>query len=291
MKCFDIQTKSELAKLLAVGPFEIEHTILNRDRYYKVFRKKKKPSGAIRNIYEATGPLLLLQQKVKRHILDKVPSLPCAHGGVKGRSALTNAQPHVWKKIVFTLDVKNFFPSIGPSMVDAVFSALGFGPEASKILVDITTRDSHLPQGFSTSSGVANLAMTRVDVRLSTLARNWGFDYTRFVDDLAISGSWRLLSFRNLIRRIVEDEGYQINPNKIQTMDAGMRQVVAGIVVNAKLNLPREKRNVIRTQALRFVSTPKRLRRNINQLRGKLSWLSSVNPILGKRLSERAGNP
>src|SRR6267154_5692401 len=279
MKCFDIQTKSELARLLAVGPFEIEHTILNRNRHYTVFQKKK-PSGAVRNIYEATGPLLLLQQKVKRHILDKVPSLPCAHGGVKGRSALTNAQPHVSKKIVFTLDVKNFFPSIDPTTVDAVFSALGFGPEASKILVDITTRDSHLPQGFSTSSGVANLAMTRVDVRLSTLARNWGFDYTRFVDDLAISGSCRLLSFRNLIRRIVEDEGYRVNPNKNRTMHAGMRQVVAGIVVNAKLNLPREKRNVIRTQALRFVSTPKRLRRNVNQLRGKLSWLSSVNPIL-----------
>jgi len=77
-----------------------------------------------------------------------------------------------------------------------------------------------LPQGVPTSSGIANLAMTRVDVRLNTLANKWDFDYTRFVDDLAISGSRRLLSFRNLVRRIAEDEGFMINPNKIRTMHA-----------------------------------------------------------------------
>jgi RNA-directed DNA polymerase len=290
MKYFDIQTKLELARLLAVAPFEIEQTILERRRYCKVFQKKK-PSGATRTIYESSGPLAILQQKVKQHILDKVPLLSCVHGGVQGRSVLTNAAPHVRKKVVFTLDLKDFFPSITPAMVETVFTALGFGADASKLLVDITTLDSHLPQGLSTSSGIANLAMTRVDIRLSSLAHKWRFDYTRFVDDLAFSGPWRLLSFRNLIKRIVVDEGYQINPIKIRTMDAGARQVVAGIVVNSKLNLPRENRRAIRAQTLRFASTPKRLRRNVNQLRGKLSWLSSVNPALGRQLTERAGNP
>jgi RNA-directed DNA polymerase len=290
MKPFGIQTKSELAKLLAVAPFEIECTVHDRRSYCKIFQKKK-PSGGIRTIYEAIGPLALLQQKVKEHILDKVPSLPCVHGGVQGRSVLTNARPHVRKNVVFTLDLKDFFPSVKPAIVEVVFAALGFGPDASRLLVDITTLDSQLPQGLSTSSGIANLAMTRVDFRLSALARKWGFDYTRFVDDLAISGPWRLLSFRNLIKRIVEDEDFRINPSKIRTMDAGMRQIVAGIVVNAKLNLPRENRSAIRVQTLKFVSTPKHLRRNVNQLRGKLSWFSSVNPTLGKLLTERAGNP
>jgi RNA-directed DNA polymerase len=290
MKCFAIRTKSELAKLLAVAPFEIDQTILNRRKFYRIFQKSK-PGGTSRTISVPTGSLQLLQQKIKEHILDKIPALPCVHGGVQGRSVLTNARPHVQKQMVFTLDIKSFFPSVGPAAVYAVFTALGFEPEASSLLVDITTWDSQLPQGVPTSSGIANLAMTRVDVRLNTLAKKWGFDYTRFVDDLAISGSWRLLSFRNLVRRIVEDEGFRINPNKIRTMHAGMRQIVAGIVVNDKINLPREKRELIRTQTLRFISTPKRFRRNVSRLRGQLSWFSSVNPTLGNQLSERAGNP
>jgi len=290
MKWFAIETKAELARLLAVAPIEIDHTVLNRRKLYRIFHKPK-PSGATRTLCVPTGPLLLLQQKVKEHILDIVPSLPCVHGGVQGRSVLTNARPHVRKQIVFTLDIKDFFPSVGPTTVHAVFSALGFGPDPSTLLTEITTWDSQLPQGVPTSSGIANLAMTRVDIRLQTLANRWNFDYSRFVDDLAMSGSWRLLSFRNLVRRIVEDEGFRINPNKIRTMHAGMRQVVAGIVVNEKLNLPREKRALIRTQTLRFISTPKRFRRNVYRLRGKLSWLTAVNPILGEQLSERAGNP
>jgi RNA-directed DNA polymerase len=290
MKCFDIQTKSELAKLLAVAPFEIDYTILNRRKFYKIFQKPK-PNGSSRTLCVPAGPLALLQQKIKEHILDQVPSLPSVHGGVQGRSVLTNARPHVRKQIVFTLDIKDFFPSVGPAIVHAVFAALGFGPEASSLLVDITTWDSQLPQGVPTSSGIANLAMTRVDVRLNTLANKWSFDYTRFVDDLAISGSWRLLSFRNLVRKIIEDEGFRINPNKIRTMHAGMRQIVAGIVVNNKINLPREKRELIRAQTLRFILTPKQFRKNLSRLRGQLSWFSSVNPTLGNQLSERAGNP
>jgi hypothetical protein len=290
MRSFAIQTKSELAKLLAVAPFEIDNTILNRRKLYRIFQKPK-PGGTSRTICVPTGPLQLLQQKIKEHILDKVPLLPCVHGGVHGRSVLTNTRPHVRKQIVFTLDIKDFFPSVGPAVVHTVFTALGFESEASSLLVDITTWDSHLPQGVPTSSGLANLAMTRVDLRLNTLASKCGFDYTRFVDDLAFSGSRRLLSFRNLIRRIVEDEGFTVNPNKNRTMHAGMRQIVIGVVVNDKINLPREKRELIRTQTLRFISTPKRFRKNPSRLRGQLSWLSSVNPTLGNQLSERAGNP
>jgi len=169
MRCFAIRTKSELAKLLAVAPFEIDRTILNRRKFYRIFQKSK-PGGTSRTISVPTGSLLLLQQKIKEHILDKIPALPCVHGGVQGRSVLTNARPHVRKQMVFTLDIKNFFPSVGPAAVYAVFTALGCEPEASSLLVDITTWDSQLPQGVPTTSGIANLAMTRVDVRLNTLA-------------------------------------------------------------------------------------------------------------------------
>lgn len=147
--------------------------------------------------------------------------------------------------------------------------------------------ESHLPQGATTSTGVANLAMLRVDMRLRELSRQQGFAYTRYVDDLALSGSRRLLSFRKLIVRIVENEGFRVNSAKIRTMDSGMRQVVTGIVVNRKPNLAREQRDEIRRNLMQFISTPKRFRTNEAEIYGQLSWLSSVNVHLGKRLGMR----
>ena len=50
----------------------------------------------------------------------------CVHGGVRGRSVITNAQRHVCKAIVFSVDVKDFFPSVSPQIVRSIFEALGF---------------------------------------------------------------------------------------------------------------------------------------------------------------------
>lgn len=281
-----VETKADVAKLLCVAPEEIDRILLYQRHFYRSMQRAK-ADGTRRILHVPTGQLKLLQEKIKNHILDATGMLDCVHGGVRGRSVLTNARPHIRKEVVFTLDIKNFFPSVNSSTVRAVFGALGFGEEAAALLTRLVVWEGHLPQGAPTSTGIANLAMTRVDMRLRSLARQQGFDYTRYVDDLAVSGSRRLLSFRRLILRIVETEGFRVNPTKIRTMHSGMRQVIAGVTVNRKLNLPREQRDGIRENVIRFASTPKRFRTSEDEIRGQLSWLSSVNAPLGERLRAR----
>jgi len=284
---FGISTAEALAKLLLVHPLELEEVTFNRGKLYRSHRIRKE-NGKLRILHVPQGQLKLLQQKINRHILATVEPLKCAHGGVKGRSVITNAQRHVGKPLVFSVDVKDFSPSVSPQTVRAIFEALGFMGEAANLLVQATTWDGQLPQGAPTSSGIANLAMTRVDVRLEGLAARHGFDYTRYVDDLTFSGPERLKRFRGLIQRIVEEEGFGVNPDKILTMHAGMRQVVTKIVVNTKLNLAREDRNQIRQVALQNANMPRRTRTSNDSLRGQLSWLSSVNPVLGTKFRHLA---
>jgi RNA-directed DNA polymerase len=131
--------------------------------------------------------------------------------------------------------------------------------------------------------------MYRVDVRLSRLALNHGITYTRYVDDLALSGGLRLLALRRLIERIVQEEGFKINPEKFRTMLSGSRQVITGIVVNEKLNLPREQRDAIRRMVAEVTSRRRRPKEAIDSVRGKLSWLSTVNPGKAVRLRVRTG--
>jgi RNA-directed DNA polymerase len=283
MAYFSVTTIAGLAKLLGVIPGELNEVIQNRGRYYRTIRLAK-PDGGSRVLRVPDDRLKILQSRIKGRILDQIPLLSCVHGGVKGRSVFTNAKPHIGKEIVFTMDIQDFFPSVGRGMVTTIYDFLGFDSEALAMLVDATTWDDQLPQGTPTSSALANLAMYRVDMRQSCMARQNGFAYTRYIDDLALSGSRRLLDFRGMVQRIVEEQGFTINPAKIRTMPASTRQVVTKIVVNQKLNLPRERYISIRRRVAEVASSPTRPSPDIDVIRGQLSWLSSVNPKKGLRL-------
>jgi RNA-directed DNA polymerase len=274
---------SQLASLLHVSPGEISHILCTLSRQYRR-RSRKKPDGSRRRLLVPSDRLKLLQKKINDHILAKVPLLSCVKGGVKGSSVMDNGAGHCRKEIVFTMDIEQCFPSIGPQRVRAIYQALGFGLEAVNILTKLTTFGNELPQGVPTSTALANLSLTRVDVRITKLQLLHGFEYTRWVDDLTFSGGRRLLKLRGLFRRIVEDEGFRIKERKTKTMLASQPQVVTGLVVNTKVNLPRGDRAEIKKQVIQAVShgqpfTP--------ELAGKVYWLRSVNAQVGERLLNR----
>lgn len=191
-KLFDVSSKKQLAKLLAVAPGEIDHLISCVGRYYRR-QKLSKEDGSIRSLSVPRGKLKLLQRKIKQHILAKFPYLPCVQGGARHRSIVTNAARHVAKDVVFCVDIKDFFPHVGPERVLRIFDALGFTGEPARILTRLTTWNYQLPQGAPTSTSLANLSLIRVDVRLEQLAKKHQFSYTRYVDNFTLSGTRRLL--------------------------------------------------------------------------------------------------
>jgi len=189
-----------------------------------------------------------LQRKIYDHILCKVPLLPCAKGGVLGSSPIDNSALHTNKAVVFKMDIAQCFPSIKPARVLAIFQSLGFGPEAAGLLTKLTTWRNELPQGVPTSNALTNLALVRVDWRISRACEIHGLTYSRWVDDLTVTGSLRLLKLRCMCQRIVQDEGFQLKPEKTKTELAHQRQTVTNFVVNTKVNLTREKRAAIKKE-------------------------------------------
>lgn len=102
----------------------------------------------------------------------------------------------------------------------------------------------HLPQGSPTSPALANLAAYRFDTRLAALSEAAGADYTRYADDLLFSGD---SSFARSVRRftvqvaaIALEEGFAIAHRKTRVMRQGVCQRTAGIVINQKINMPRD---------------------------------------------------
>src|SRR5579862_1194435 len=133
-----------------------------KDRF-RPFQKKFKPPKT-RIIDNPTNPLKGLQKSVQRNLLRQIslPSYLC--GGVKGRSLLDNVFIHLDSKVLVTIDIKSYFPSITNIQVYDVWRhRLKCSHRISEILTKVTTFERHLPQGASTSTTLANLVLNSLD--------------------------------------------------------------------------------------------------------------------------------
>jgi retron-type reverse transcriptase len=90
----------------------------------------------------------------------------------------------------------------------------------------------------------------RLDVRLAALAAARGISYSRYADDMTFSAAGdtpRVNDLITAVKIIVNDEGYVLHTaKKLRIARRGDRQVVTGLVVNEKVNLPRAKRRRLR---------------------------------------------
>jgi RNA-directed DNA polymerase len=225
-----------------------------------------KRGGGERVILAPKRELKALQRKVLDGMLARVPTARTTHGFVRGRSVVTNAQPHVGKQIVLKLDLKDFFPSITFPRVRGLFIALGYSFAVASALALLCTeydreeflRDGtryfisigprHLVQGAPTSPALANLVAWRLDRRLGGLAARHGFAFTRYADDLTFSGdnADAVHKVRTVAQRIIGDERFAVNAAKTRLARRSARQVVTGLVVNDGIATPRELRRRLR---------------------------------------------
>ena len=79
------------------------------------------------------------QQWILDNILEQIVLHPTAHGFRRGRSIITNAQPHVGALVVINLDLHNFFPSISYRRIKGIFRAIGYSEAIATILGLICT--------------------------------------------------------------------------------------------------------------------------------------------------------
>jgi RNA-directed DNA polymerase len=281
----DIDDVRALSAKLRIPECRLFH-VAGRIKHFYRSKPMPKPDGSTRVLLVPCGELKAIQKRIKEEILDQVPWMDCVYGGIRKRSTKANALAHVGQAVVYTLDIKSFFPSVRPERVLASFVHLGIAESPARLLARLTTSEHQLLQGTHTSTALANLVLYRGDVRLSLLAKQHGFTYTRFVDDISLSGGLRLLGFRNLIVRIIEDEGFQIKAEKKHTQTSGMSQTVTKLTVNTTVNLTCQKRREIRKAV--FADAQKAYGDLSSRTKGQLAWLTYINPVVGAKLAKRA---
>ena len=151
----------------------------------------------------------------------------------------------------------------------------------------------HLPQGAPTSPAIANLCVFRLDLRLAGLARAAGAQYTRYADDLAMSGEDDFARYaRWLVPRaaaIATDEGFAVNHRKTRIMRRSQRQHLAGVVLNQRPNIRREQFDQLKATLFNCVQRgPASENRDGHSnfrahLAGRIAHVQSLHAARGKR--------
>jgi hypothetical protein len=291
-------------------------------RHY-AYRWVAKAAGSAR-LVESPRPLLkTAQRKILDEILAVIPPHEAAHGFRAGRSVRSFVAPHVGRRVVLKLDLRDFFPTITSGRVTSLFIAAGYPEPVARQLAGFCTNQpppdiwrkpncpapgpeawrlrrlyaqAHLPQGAPTSPALANLCAYRLDARLSGLAASAGAIYTRYADDLAFSGE---RDFERSIRRfaahvgaVALEEGFVVNTRKTRVMRQGVRQRLAGVVVNERPNLSRAEYDALKAtlhNCLRHGPASQNRAGHPDfraHLAGRIAYLASLNPGRGARLRE-----
>ena len=208
--------KNELKKLGGLIGFTPERILKNLDELDSYYRewveiKENKETGIPKTYIDGTiksrtiraslRELKVIQKRIKDKIITPIKLPEQVHGGVKGKSNITNAKAHEGNDFVFVTDLQAFYPSVTSEQVYRTFVGLGFSTHISHYLTKLTTLKYELPQGTPTSGHIANLVFMNTDIKLIALCNKHQITYTRFVDDLTFSST---KNFKHLHQKILD---------------------------------------------------------------------------------------
>jgi RNA-directed DNA polymerase len=219
---------------------------------YRTF-KVKKEGGGFRVISAPNESLDLAQRKILATLEGLASPTAASHGFVRGRSILTNAAPHIGRLVVARVDVESFFHSITINRVAGIMRRLGIPANKAKDWSLVCTQSVPgfgrvLPQGACTSPLLSNLAASGLDSTIQRICIQREYDFTRYADDITISTdnlhSWP--EVLGLVKSAIRLHGFTVNDKKTMVMFAHCKQTIAGIVVNARLNVSSSTRRINR---------------------------------------------
>jgi len=188
--------------------------------------------------------------------------------------------------------------------VQALFRTMGYPEAVADLLGGLCTTVAphefgiynrpHLPQGAPTSPALANLCAYRVDCRLTGMAKSAGAVYTRYADDLAFSGGEEfercVERFSTHVAAILHEDGFTVHHRKTRIMRQSVRQQLAGLVANERINTRRSDFDRLKATLTNCVRLgPNSQNRDAHphfrlHLQGRVAFAESIHPAKGKRL-------
>jgi RNA-directed DNA polymerase len=216
-----------------------------------------KAGGSKRLIAAPPNTVRAWQSYLARLLSDIYQPKHAAHGFVPKRSVATNAMVHLGRTLVLNFDLVDFFQTVHFGRVRGVFlkPPFSFPEEVASTLAQLCTFKGRLPQGAPTSPVISNFVCRRMDTDLDRLAKKHACRVTRYADDVTFSTNLRQFSAElvaahdpygagvtlgNEVLHIISKHDFSIQSAKTRVRTQQRRQEVTGLIVNRRLNVPRD---------------------------------------------------
>lgn len=266
--------------------FAEQLSLTKRLLYFLIFKSEKcyklktipKKNGKNRTLHIPQFALKVVQRWILKEILEKIRVSNQTMAFVpKKNGLLTNAQSHKDNVFILEMDLHNFFESIDKKRVFNLFYAIGYNKKVSAMLTNLCTYNNVLPQGAVTSPYIANLIAFHLDKRLNGLCSRRDIVYTRYADDLSFSSNNRsnLNSIEKLVKKIISDEGFEINSQKTRYLSNDVKKTVTGITIN-NYAVHADKKLKKKIRAMIFYSITNQDYSMNENIKGSIAFVNSI---------------
>jgi RNA-directed DNA polymerase len=259
--------------------------------YHEFMRYKDASKTKGRMIRNPTDELKSVQRLIKDRVFGDCAFDSEVQGGVPGRSPKSNALKHVGARVLVTVDVKGFYDNVDHRIVFQTLRELGYGTAVARLITKLTTRRGLLPQGAPTSNVIANLVLARpVDAPTRLQAESTSTNFTRFVDDIGLSGDKPTALIGDVARRL-SSRGLSIHRGeKLKIRPRSVPQTITGLNINSgRPTVPRPYRDSVRAAIYRLNGITDSLERAeaARKISGRIAYIRQFHPSAGQRLTDQ----
>lgn len=268
-----------------------------RHQLYRTFTIPKR-SGGRRTIEAPINEIKGMHRDVLMFLTKECRILPhnAAHGCVRNRNCKTALEVHKKNnsKWYLKIDFADAFGSIKANALTdmlvrktifATVSTYTVNNMISSIYgnyLNSATEDAQgLPQGSPLSPFLLNMYMIEFDYKLTTFCREHNLVYTRYVDDLLISGYEKFdkIEVLSYIHNIIP-EGMQINPEKTRFGSVNWKNWNLGLMCNNEGNITvgYRKKKLMKNWVHNYNQREVRMANEYNKLLGLLNYYKYIEP-------------
>ena len=298
--------QDELVENLGMSFGDVSRVIASAPARYFVFEIPKRRGGT-RTIAHPARELKAIQRYILQEKLSLFPVHQSATAYMEGHSIAKNASAHVNSGPILKLDFENFFPSIKV----ADWSRFAHKhkrdeievkdiPLYSKLLFWGQEKNCKVPRclsiGAPTSPALSNIMLYDLDMDLSQQALLLGVNYTRYADDITVSGEEPapLLEFERLARRAIakrKSPALRFNEAKRALFTKGGRRSVTGLIItpDRQISIGRDRKRKI-SAMVHHLSLGRLSAENKALLKGLLGFCISVETSFVESLRSKYGD-
>ena len=211
---------------------EIINSLVYRNKpRYRVFLIKSE--SKYRKIKTPIPSLKIVQKAISQILKNKIQVHESAHAYVAGKSILTHAAIHLNQKAYFKSDISDCFGSIKSPIIRGIFIEAGYKAADAFIGTSLVTDNNTLPQGSPSSPLICNLALRGVDRSFLGLANKINAKYSRYGDDIVISGENFDYEILTLAKTIFDKFDFIMNMKKTYYSFEPKQNIITGLSISS----------------------------------------------------------